>query len=142
MQKVIKAIIYSLIGIFILLLVYFVVPFEHSLRQKSFPIVAILGLLFLILGIVLIILSRKEKGKLKVFLILTGISAIAPFIFTILHNFFYGLAITFENLNFLFEPLHVISFIISLFVAPILFIVGLIGSIILLKGGNRHSPHD
>ena len=142
MQKKIKAILYSLIGILILLLIYFIAPFEQALKQKFFPIVAILGLLFLILGIVLIIFSRKEKGKLKVFLMLTGISTIAPFVFTILHNLFYGLTTTFENLAFLFEPLHIISFIISLFVAPILFIVGLIGIIILLKRGSRHSSHD
>jgi len=36
--------------------------------------------------------------------------------------------------------LHTISFIISLFVAPILFIVGLIGIIILLKRGSKHFP--
>ncbi len=140
MQKIIKVILYSLVGILILLLIYFVAPFEQLLKQKFFPIVAILGLLFLILGVVLIILSRKEKGKLKFFLILIGISAIVPFVFTILHNLFYGLAITFKNLVFLFEPLHTISFIISLFVAPILFIVGLIGIIILLKRGSKHFP--
>jgi len=111
------------------------VPFEDELLRKLFPIAGILGLIFLILGITLIIFGRKEKGKLKLFLILTGISAISPLIFSVLHNLFYALAIAFDNLSFLFEPLHVISFIISLVIAPILFIVGLIGIFILLKRG-------
>ena len=133
-HKKIKTILYSLTGIFILIIIYFAVPFEHLIKQNIFPIVAILGLLFLLLGIALIILSRKEKGKLKLFLRLTGISAISPLVFSILHNLFYALAIAFENFSFLFEPLHVVSFIISLLVAPILFLVGLIGCFILLKG--------
>ena len=132
-QKSIKTILYSLIGIFILILVFFIAPLDILLGRIFFPILAILGLLFLVIGIMLIILSRKEKGKLKIFLILTGISAIAPLVFTILHNLFYALAVAFESLSFLFEPLHAIFFIISLIVAPILFIAGSIGSIILLK---------
>jgi len=132
-KKRVKAIIYSLIGIFILIVVFFAIPFENPLKQNFFPIIAVLGLLFLILGIVLIILARKEKGKLKVFLILTGVSAIAPLVLSILHNVFYALAIAFENLSFIFEPLHGISFIMSLIGAPILFIIGSIGSIVLLN---------
>ena len=64
---------------------------------------------------------------------LTGTSAIAPFVFSILHNLFYGLVITFENLKYLFEALHVASFVISLLIAPIALIVGAIGSIIYFK---------
>ena len=126
----IKTVLNSLIVTFILLLICFISPSEHLLK---FQIAAILGLLFLILGIVLMVLGRKEKGKLKFFVILTGASAIAPLVFTILHNLFYALAIAFENLSFIFEYLHVVSFIIAIVISPISFITGLIGSIILLK---------
>ena len=128
-----KKIFYSLITVFILLLVCFIIPFPSPIKRTFFPLIAILGLIFLILGIILTLIARKEKGKLKVFLMLTGISAIAPLICSILHNVFYALAIAFENLKFLFEILHVSSFIISIIIAPIIFIIGAIGSIILFN---------
>ena len=134
--KKIKSILYSLIGIFVLLLIYFAVPFEDLIKQNIFPILAILGLLFLILGIALIILSRKEKGKIKTFLLLTGISAVSPLIFSVLHNLFYALAILFENIiviKYIMEILHVTSFLIAMWVSPIGFLIGVIGSLILLK---------
>lgn len=135
MKLKIKPIFYSLIGIFILILLFFIIPFEDEVRRPLFLVAAILGLLFLALGITLAILARKEKGKLRIFLMLTGISAIAPLLFTILHNFFYALAIAFENLSFIFEPLHAVSFIISIIIAPIAFLVGIIGTLILWKRG-------
>jgi len=96
-------------------------------------VLAALGIIFMLLGASLAIISRKEKGALRIFLMVTGISAICPFIFSILHNVFYALAIMFENLKLLFEILHVSSFLISLIVAPIAFIVGAIGGLVLLK---------
>lgn len=134
--KKIKTILYSLIGIFVLLLIYFAVPFEDLIKQNIFLIVAILGLLFLVLGIALIILSRKEKGKIKIFLMLTGISAISPLIFSVLHNFFYALGILLENIaviKYMMEILHVTSFIIAMAVSPVVFLIGVIASLILLK---------
>ena len=132
-KSCLKTIFYSLIAIFILLLSCFLIPFPSPIKRAFFPLIAILGFIFLILGIVLAVIARKEKKKLKLFLMLTGISAIAPFIFSILHNLFYALAIAFENLKYLFEALHVTCFIISIIIAPIAFIVGIVGSIILFK---------
>lgn len=129
-----ELVLYSLIGLFVLILAFFLLPLADIFKQKYFIALAVLGLIFLVLGIILIVLSLKEEGTLRVFLMMTGIAAIAPLVFTILHNLFYGLAITFENLKMLFETLHVASFIISLIVAPLLFVVGVIGSIVLLRG--------
>ena len=98
-----------------------------------FPLVAILGFIFLVLGFVLTFIARKEKGRLKLFLMLTGISAIVPFIFSMLHNLFYGLSITFENFKYLFEVLHIACFIVSIIIAPITFIIGIVGSMVLFK---------
>jgi len=128
---------YSLIIIFVILVGYFLVPIFQEVAWPFFFLAAALGILFLILGTSLAIISRKEKGKLRIFLMITGISAICPFVFTILHNFFYALGIVFENLNWLFEFLHASSFIISLLIAPIAFIVGTVGSIILFKRKDK-----
>jgi len=133
MPNTIKKIIYYLLGIFILLLMFFIIPFEHPIKRTLFLVAGVLGFIFLVLGIVLIILGRKEKGKLKVFLILTGLSTVAPLLFSVLHNLFYALGTIFKNLDFIFELLHGISFIIAMLVAPILFIIGVIGSIILMR---------
>ena len=129
-MKSIKKLFYSEITIFILIISYFLISSKYDLARVFFLILAALGLTFLILGIILTIKARKEKGKLRIFLMISGISAVAPFLGTILHNLFYGLAITFQNLRFLFEALHATFFIISLLIAPMLFIIGIIGSIV------------
>lgn len=130
-KSLLKTVFYALIVIFVLLVVYFLMPIAFEVKRAYFLIIAVLGFAFLALGIALTIMSRKEKGKLKFFLMMTGISAILPFAGSILHNVFYALAIIFENLSFLFEALHVIFFIVALVIAPVLFVVGVIGSLIL-----------
>jgi hypothetical protein len=127
-----KTILLSLGIVFVLLLAYFT-PFSLPLKQTLFPFAAALGLVFLALGITLTVMAGKEKGRMKTFLMLTGISAMAPFVFSILHNLFYGMAATFEHLACIFEPLHAACFIIALIAAPITFIVGMTGSTVLLK---------
>lgn len=136
-KSLLKTILYSLIAVFILLLVLFLTPFPSPIKRIFFPLIAILGFVFLALGIVLTVIARKEKGKLKLFLMLTGISAIAPLVSSILHNLFYALAIAFENLKYLFEILHATFFIISVIIAPITFIIGIAGSIIFLNNKNK-----
>lgn len=128
-----KTTLYSMITIFVLLLIFFIVPFSDPIRRALFPVAGIVGLAFLVLGIILTCQARKQVGKLKIFLLLTGISAMAPLVGTILHNAFYALGIIFEKLSWLFEFLHASFFIISLLVAPIVFLVGIVGSIILFK---------
>lgn len=122
-------IVYILIAIFILLIVYFGTPFQQ--KRVLFPLVAVLGLLFLILGIVLLVLTLKSKikGKLKLFLILTGASAILPLPAAILHNVVYGLMVLFGST----AQDEAFFFILALIVAPILFLIGAIGSIILTR---------
>lgn len=135
-MELIKKLIYSQIIVFVLIISYFLVSFKYDITRPFFLILAILGITFLILGTILIIKARKEKGKLKFFLTLTGISAISPFLGSILHNFFYGLSIVFGNLKLFFEVLHTTFFIISLLIAPILFIIGVTGSIIIFSRKN------
>jgi len=133
-MKTLRKIIYSMIVIFLLIMSFFVMPIiidmsgiSFEWRRSFFLIVAFLGLVFLILGGVLIWKARKEKGRLKLWMMITGFSAISPLVFSVLHNVFYGFGIAFEKLAFIFEPLHAISFIISIIIAPIGFIIGMIG---------------
>lgn len=92
---------------------------------------------FFLLGVILIFLAIKSKikGKLKKFLILTGASAAGFFVFVLLHNFLYALGIVAEHIiviKYLAEILHITSFIIAVFICPLGFLVGVIGSIVLL----------
>ncbi len=131
-----KIVFYSSIIIFIILLSYFFIPFPSPVKRILIPFIFFLGFVFLLLGIILLFLSKKQEKKLKTFLILTGISAILPFISSILHNVFYALAIKFEIIEFIFEILSSFFFILSIIISPILFIIGIIGCFILFKKKN------
>lgn len=78
----------------------------------------------------------KRLSKLKIlFLTLTVGSIILFFSFSVLHNVFYALGIVFEDLLLLkywFEALDAVFFLISVLIAPILFVVGLVGTIVML----------
>jgi hypothetical protein len=128
-----KGVLYTSLIVFVVILAFFITPFSDDLRSTLFPMVAGAGIIFMILGGILIYMSQKQKGKLKSFLLLTGFSAIMPLAGSVLHNVFYALAIAFDNLRFLFEFLHGAFFIIALVVAPITFIIGAIGSMIHMK---------
>jgi len=93
-------------------------------------------IIFSLLGVLLVFLILKQdvQGKLRKYLLLTGVSAISFFIFVFLHNVFYGLGKITANiilLKNLMEILHVISFIIALLVCPLMFLIGSIGSVII-----------
>ena len=131
MNKNLHKLIYTLIIIFLFLIIFLFI--DHPIKRTLFPLMGILGLAFLVIGIILTIKARKEKGKLKIFLMLAGLSAVTPLIFSILHNIFYAMAIIFENFSIIFETLHVISFLIAILIGPTLFIISSIGSLILLN---------
>ena len=109
-------IVYALTVLFILILLPFGVV--------SLP----LSLVYILLGIVLIFLTLKSKvkGRLKVFLLLTGFSS-AGLLLGLLHGFFevWGL-----------DTLQVVFFYIGVVVSPILFIIGVIGSLVILRRKN------
>jgi hypothetical protein len=136
-EKYLNITIYSSIVIFFLILSFFFIPFSDSLRSKLFIFAGILGLIFLILGILLLIFSRKEKGLLKRYLTITGISAISPLISVILHNLLYALSLIFENLEGILGVLGGAFFIWGLVGAPILYIVGMVGVVVSRKKGLK-----
>lgn len=119
-----KKVFYSLIIIFVLIVGFFLMQ-----SRTFFMVAAILGLLFSILGIYLIYLTKKSKQKKKLFLYMTGISAASILPASILHNVFYAFGIMSENilvLKVFFEFLHVAFFLFAIPVCPILFLVGVI----------------
>ncbi len=141
-NKTISIIFLASVAIFILLIAYFAAPTSAQLKQTIFPLAAVLALTFFLLGAALIVLTVKQKikGKLKKYLILTGASSAGFPASVLLHNFFYGLGIIAANitvLRYLMEGLHAAFFIIAIFVCPIGFIVGAIGSIVIFLKKNE-----
>ncbi len=127
---------WTLVGVFFVILCQLFIPLFRDLFKGSNLFLVPMAVFFL-LGLVLLILSLKEKveGKFKKFLVLTGTSAVGFFVFVILHNAFYALStITGEIfiLNYLIEGLHVSFFLMAIPVCPISFLIGAIGSSIFL----------
>lgn len=83
--------------------------------------------------IVLVVAATRTWRKTKRFLILLGASVIGFFVFVILHNAFYALAMLTEHIvvvSNLMEVLHAVFFIIAIFLCPATFLVGAVGSIV------------
>lgn len=140
MIKFITLTFWALIGVFLLIAGQFFIPVIRELFKGSF-IFLLPFIVFSLLGIVLTFLTLKQKveGTLKKFLILTGVSATGFFVFVFLHNMFYGLGVITNQisiLNFMTEIFHIAFFIIAIFVCPLGFVIGAIGSIIIfIKSG-------
>lgn len=137
--KKIKKIFYTLLIIFILIVCYFVISDFIDVKRPFFLILAALALAFLVLGGVLIYytLKLKVKGKLKIFLLLTGGSATGFLVCVILHNLVYALFILLFGADFWTKisiPDEPLFFILAFLVCPILFLIGVIGSIIKFRG--------
>jgi len=136
MKKSLIITFYTLILFFLLILGEIFVPMIRELfRGSLFFLVPFV--IFSLLGILLVFLVLKQdiQGKLRKYLSLTGISAISFFIFVFLHNVFYGLGMIASNITLLkkvMEILHTIFFIIAILVCPLMFLTGVISSIIIL----------
>ncbi len=135
MKKSIVLTFWALIGVFLLIVSQFFIPVVGELISGSI-IFLLPFIIFSLLGIALIFLTLKQKvgGVLKRFLMLTGISATGFFVFVFLHNVFYALAIITSQisvLSLLMEILHIAFFIIAIFVCPLGFVIGIIGTIVI-----------
>ena len=126
---------WALIGVFLALVAFFAIPFSDPVRHKLFILAGFLGLAFLIFGIALVILTykKKVKGKLKVFLLMTGFSSAGILPSAILHNLVYALFIYLFGEGFWGqngdEPFF---FVFGLVILPIAFLAGAIGSAVIL----------
>lgn len=133
MRKPLIITFYTLILFFLLILgEIFVEAIGELFKGSLFFLMPFI--IFSLLGTLLVFLVLKQdvQGKLRKYLLLTGVSATSFFIFVFLHNVFYGLGVMSRNivlLKYLMEIFHVIFFIIALLVCPLIFLIGSIGSI-------------
>jgi hypothetical protein len=138
--KLIWSIFWALIGVFIVIVGFLFLPIHEleDFRVSSFlfPSMLSAAAVSLLLGVALIVFTLREKAEelLKVFFLLTAASAVGITAFAILHNVVYGLFIHFFGEGFWSqvgledEPFF---FMMALFVCPLGFLVGAIGSIVL-----------
>lgn len=136
MPKKMRTVLILLSCNFVLIVLYFLAQILGDLPSWLFTILIVLGLVFCVLGGYVAYRALSFPGTLKWFLVLTGLSAVMPLVGAVLHNIFYAFQIYFSEWQFLWGFLSVVFFIIALLVAPITFIVGLVGSFILLKKNN------
>jgi len=134
---------WTLVVTFIMAVSYIFIPMTMPIRRPLWPLFVTLAIISLLLGVILTFLTLKErvKGWPKRFLLLTGASVIGMPVSIILHNFIYGLFIYFFGQGFWDrigpggdEPFF---FIMAIFVCPIAFLVGVIGSIVLFIKKKR-----
>jgi len=126
-----RIIFWALIGIFLLILSMFFIPVVRGLFRGSHFL--LLPIIFFLLGgfLIFLTLKKKTKRRLKKFLILTGASASGFFVSVLLHNFLYAVAVLTSQiavLRFLFEALHSVFFLVAVFICPLGFLIGAVGS--------------
>lgn len=134
-KSLILVIFWALIGVFLFMVGQFFIPPVRELFRGSL-LFLVPFIVFSLLGLALTFLTVKEKieGTLKKFLILTGVSSAGFFVSVVLHNAFYALGIIASQiivLSYLMEALSVAFFMIAIFVCPLGFLVGVVGSIVL-----------
>ncbi len=134
--KLIWSIFWALVVVFIIVVGMIFIPQvnrllfgEENPTLMGFVFVISAGVVLLGLGVTLLVLTVKKKvpGLLKKFLLLTGTSAAGLTVFVILHNLISGL----------FNIEEAVFFILATLVCPIGFLVGAIGTIVLVLKTNQ-----
>jgi peptidoglycan/LPS O-acetylase OafA/YrhL len=123
-SKLIQSIFWAVVAVFIIIIcaMFLRIPLAENL-PLGYVFLPGIAVLFL-LGVVLIVLTVKTKagGRLKKFLLLTGFSAAGLPVFAVLHNVVSG----FFNIE------EAVFFILATLVCPLGFLVGAIGTIVLM----------
>jgi len=139
---IIATVFWALVVIFAIVACAMTIPvLRYYVMGPTFLIT--MGAALFLLGMALIWLTLKARvtGALKKFLILTGASAAGFPVSVLLHNAFYGLGIVAEHitvLRYLMEVLHIAFFILAIFVCPLGFLTGAVGSVALfIQKGKR-----
>lgn len=147
---------WALVGAFILLVVVMQVLMESPLRQSINDSLGayfvptlffVAGSLFFLLGLALLILAVKAdiEKTFKIFLILTGAAAVGIFASMLLHNLVYGAFIQlfgpdfWERTGISDEPFF---FIMAIFICPVAYLVGTVGSIVLISRRKKRITDD
>jgi len=142
-----KKLFYALIIVFILLVCYFAAPFPNQSKRFLFPTVAVLVAIFFLLGAALMVFTIKAnpEKKQKLFFLFTGGVAAGFLLSILLHNFIYGLLIflfgerIWETLSVPGEPFF---FFVAFIVCPLLFLIGVIGTLVLFSKKKHHAKRN
>jgi hypothetical protein len=154
-NRFIMPVFWALLGVFVLIFFSINVmnPPIRTLLNNLYPdeVVAIAvstffqfsGLLFFTLGLTLLILTARAKlDKLfKGFLLLTSASAVGFFVSILFHGVVYGLFILIFGEDFwdrMGIPDEPVFFLMALIICPIAYLVGTIGSIVLMLRRKRY----
>jgi len=133
--KLIRSIFWALVGVFVVVVCLFAIPAARGLLMGSLFLITAGAVLFVLGGVLIFLTVRQKVGGLsKKFLLLTGASAVGIPISVILHNAIYALFILWQGEGF-WERIGLgdepFFFIMAIFVCPIGFLVGVVGSIVL-----------
>jgi hypothetical protein len=138
-EKLVWSIFWATVAVFVVVLGMIFMGMPLSAYVFFAVLAAFFGL-----GVTLIVLTvrAKLKGLPKAFFLLTGASAVGLPLFAVLHNAVYALFIYFFGEGFWSgiggdEP---VFFMLAVFVSPIAFLVGAIGSIVLKFWKVKKSP--
>ena len=112
--------------------------FVPNIGRMTGPYVFILWILHFAAGVGLIITTYKEKisGKHKFYLLLSGFSSASFLLGVVFHNLLYALGTITENLvilNKIINFFEVAFFLVATLICPVGFIVGMVGTVIILK---------
>jgi hypothetical protein len=126
---------WALLAVSVFLVCFFFIPAVGELLSGSELFLTPIAVFFL-LGVALIVFTLRERvgGRLKRFFLLSGASSAGFFLFILLHNAFYALAVASNHipvLGSIMEFLHAAFFFMAVPVCPLAFLVGAIGAIVL-----------
>lgn len=137
-KKRIKDIFYLLVFQLIVFIIYFTIILAPGFIEalgKYFIFVS--WVIFILLGLIYTISIYKSKIKNKIvkYMLLSGWASILIIVGILLHNLFYGLAVwqvdNHPALSQFFETMEITFFFFSIIICPIVYIIGVIGSIII-----------
>jgi hypothetical protein len=128
--KLVWSVFWALVGVFVIVISMIAIPGPLIPVWLSFQGIFFSALaVFILLGVVLLFLTVKTKvgGILKKFLLLTGASAVGLPVSILLHNL----------VSRLFNIEEPVFFLLAIFVCPIGFLVGAVGTIVLAIKGKQ-----
>lgn len=131
-----KKIFWSLAVVFVALVSYFVVPAQPELKRMFFPMVGVLGGVFMGLGgwMVYKTIKLKIKGEQRRWQLMMGGGAALFIPAVILHNLGSGLlTMALKREEVVEEP---VFFLIAIVGCPIVFLIGMVGGMSLMARGK------
>jgi hypothetical protein len=127
--KLVWSVFWALVGVFVIAVTIIFTLVDLLVGMERYVFFVSVGIGLTGLGVTLLVLTAKAKAerRLKKFLLLTGASAVGLPVFAILHN----------AVSALLNMEEAVFFTLATIVCPIGFLVGAIGSIVLMVKKSR-----